>query len=259
MDILVLKLVAAPLLIGMASLAGRRWGETISGWFIGLPLTSGPVCFFLAVEQGAGFAAAAARGCLAGAAAEAGFCLAYAIAAQTGGWPSSIAAGTIAFAVAAAAMQLAAPPLWLLAAIVYLTLILALRLMPRLAAGRAQLPAPPSWDLPARMIVATVLVFVLTEVAPMFGARLSGLIATYPLFGAVLAAFAHRLSGPAAAGRVLRGLLIGLFGFTGFFLLLALTIEPIGIAAAFAAATALALAIQGGSLWTMRLSRRLPR
>jgi hypothetical protein len=256
MDILVLKLVATPLLIGMASLAGRRWGETISGWFIGLPLTSGPVCFFLAVEQGTGFAAAAARGCLAGAAAEAGFCLAYGIAArQGGGWPSAIGAGTIAFAVAAAAMQLAAPPLWLLAAIVYLALILALRLMPRLAAGSARLPTPPRWDLPARMMVATVLVFVLTELAPVFGARLSGLLATYPLFGAVLAAFAHHLSGAAAAGRVLRGLLIGLFGFTGFFVLLALTIEPIGIAAAFAAATALALAIQGGSLWALR---RLP-
>src|SRR6266545_2986584 len=104
MDVLVLKLVAAPLLIGTASLAGRRWGETISGWFIGLPLTSGPICLFLAVEQGTGFAATAARGCLAGAAAEAGFCLAYAIAARQGGnWPWAIGAGTIAFAAVAAA------------------------------------------------------------------------------------------------------------------------------------------------------------
>src|SRR6267378_1716062 len=127
--------------------------------------------------------------------------------------------------------------------------------MPPLAGGRAQLPRPPSWDLPARMIVATALVLALTALAPFVGARMSGLLATYPLFGAVLAAFAHHLSGAAAAGRVLRGLLIGLFGFTGFFLLLALAIEPIGIAAAFTAATALALAIQGGSL---RALRRLP-
>jgi hypothetical protein len=47
----------------------------------------------------------------------------------------------------------------------------------------------------------------------------------------------------------LRGLLIGLFGFTGFFLLLAVTIESVGIAGGFAMATALALAIQGVSLW----------
>ena len=99
------------------------------------------------------------------------------------------------------------------------------------------------------MTVATVLVLGLTELAPLLGARLNGLLATYPLFGAVLAAFAHRLSGAAAAERVLRGLLIGLFGFTGFFLVAALAIEPVGIAGAFAMATVLALAIQGCSLW----------
>jgi hypothetical protein len=128
--------------------------------------------------------------------------------------------------------------------------------MPRRRAGSAAIPAPPPWDLPARMTVATALVFGLTELAPLFGARLSGLLATYPLFGAVLAAFAHRLSGAAAAERVLRGLLIGLFGFTGFFLLLAVTIERINLAASFAAATALALLIQGASLWLLRRPRR---
>ena len=249
MDTLLLKPIVTPLLIGAATLAGRRWGETVSGWFIGLPLTSGPVCWFLAIEQGTGFAAAAARGCLAGAAAEAGFCLAYGVAARNIGWPGSLAAGTGAFAVCAAVLQVIALPLWLLALIVYAALAAALWLMPRLASGRAQLPAPPGWDLPARMIVATALVLALTAVAPWLGARLSGLLTTFPLFGAVLAAFAHHLSGAAAASRVLRGLLIGLFGFTGFLLLLALTIEPIGIAGAFAMATALALAIQGVSLW----------
>src|SRR5438046_7228747 len=138
MDILVFKLVTAPLLIGAASLAGRRWGETISGWLIGLPLTSGPVCLFLAVEQGSGFAAAAARGCLAGAAAEAGFCLAYGVAARNAGWPRSLAAGTAAFAVCVALLQVIAFPLWLLALIVYAALATALWLM-QLASGRAQL------------------------------------------------------------------------------------------------------------------------
>jgi len=249
METLLLKLIVTPLLIGAASLAGRRWGETVSGWFIGLPLTSGPVCWFLALEQGTGFAAAAARGCLAGAAAEAGFCLAYAVAARHAGWVGSIAAGTVAYAACAALLQVASLPLWLLALVVCVALATAPWLMPRLDSGRPQLPAPPTWDLPARMIVATALVLGLTGLAPLVGARLSGLLATYPLFGAVLAAFAHHQSGAAAAGRVLRGLLIGLFGFTGFFLLLTVTIEPIGIAGAFAMATALALAIQGVSLW----------
>src|SRR5918992_1631966 len=66
-DTLVLKLVLTPLLIAAASLAGRRWGPAVSGWFVGLPLTSGPIAFFLALEHGVAFAAAAAVGALAGA------------------------------------------------------------------------------------------------------------------------------------------------------------------------------------------------
>jgi hypothetical protein len=77
--------------------------------------------------------------------------------------------GTLAFAACAAVLQAAAPPLWVLAIIVYAALAAALMLMPSLAGGRAQLPEPPAWDLPARMAVATVLVLVLTEVAPLLG------------------------------------------------------------------------------------------
>src|SRR5207248_731656 len=153
MDTRLLKLIVTPLLIGAASLAGRRWGETVSGWFIGLPLTSGPVCWFLALEQGTGFAAAAARGCLAGAAAEAGFCLAYGVTARHADWLWCIAAGTLAYAMCAALLQVASLPLWLLALVVCAALATGLWLMPRLDIGRPQLPAPPSWDLPARMVV----------------------------------------------------------------------------------------------------------
>ena len=256
MDILVLKLVVTPVLILSASLAGRRWGETVSGWFIGLPLGSGPVCFFLALEQGNDFAAGAARGCVAGTAAEAAFSLAYVWAARGAGWPTAIVSAGIAFAISAAALQTAEAPLALLAPLAYTALVAGLALMPRQRIG-GLVPPPPLWDLPARMALATALVFALTELAPLLGARLSGLLSTYPLFGSVLAVFAHRLSGPTAAQRVLQGMLIGLFGNTAFFQLVALTIESIGVAASFTAATALTLLIQGATLSLVnRTSRR---
>jgi hypothetical protein len=53
MDILVLKLILAPVIIGSASLAGRKWGPVVSGWIVGMPLTSGPVIFFVALSHGA--------------------------------------------------------------------------------------------------------------------------------------------------------------------------------------------------------------
>lgn len=255
MDTLALKLIVTPLLILAASLASRRWGETVGGWFVGLPLTSGPVCFFLALDQGTGFAAGAGLGCLGGAAAEAAFCLAYGKIARHRGWPAALGAASLAFAGGAAVMAMAGLPLAELLIAVWAALVAALALMPRFVAGTALPPAPPAWDIPARMVVATGLVLVLTALAPRFGPLLSGLLATYPVFAAVLAAFSQHGRGPAAAVQVLRGLLLGLFGFTGFFAVLALSLDPLGIAGGFAAATAVALAIQAGTLVLVR--RRL--
>jgi hypothetical protein len=72
---LALKLVLTPVLVGAASLAGRRWGSAIGGWLIGIPFTSGPIAFplygsvlagFAHRIQGAGQAVAVLRGLLLG-------------------------------------------------------------------------------------------------------------------------------------------------------------------------------------------------
>ena len=46
----------------------------------------------------------------------------------------------------------------------------------------------------------------------------------------------------------------GLFAFTGFFAVLAVTLERLGVAGGFATATAVALVIQAGSLIALRRS-----
>jgi hypothetical protein len=97
------------------------------------------------------------------------------------------------------------------------------------------------------MIITTVLVLAITGAAEALGPRLSGVLATFPVYAAILTVFAHR-AGAAAAVQVLRGLLLGLFAFAGFFVVLGILIEPLGVAAGFALATVAALVIQGGSL-----------
>ena len=74
---------------------------------------------------------------------------------------------------------------------------------------------------------------------------------TYPLYTAVLAGFAHRSDGPAAAIRVLRGLLLGLFAFVTFFFTLTVLLTRTSIVVAFAVALTCALAIHGASLWPL--------
>src|SRR5207248_6545610 len=88
-----------------ATLAGRRWGDRLSGWLVGLPLTSGPVVFFLAIDQGNGFATRAALAVLLGTISQAAFAVAYARAAVRGGWAVATIAGCTAFAIATIAFQ----------------------------------------------------------------------------------------------------------------------------------------------------------
>ena len=245
-DTLVLKLVLAPLLIAAASFAGRRWGQAVSGWFVGLPLTSGPIALILALEYGPAFAAAAALGSLLGAVAEAGFSLAYAGAALRWRWPVATAAACTAFVVIGAGLQQVPLGLVPLTVVVFAALAVALRLMPP-TSRVVMVPAPPRWDVPARMVIATILVLLLTEAAPALGPRLAGVLATFPVYAAIMTVFAHRAAA-APAIQVLRGLLLGLFAFAAFFVVLGVTIERAGVVTAFAAALIAALLVQTLSL-----------
>jgi len=67
--------------------------------------------------------------------------------------------------------------------------------------------------------------------------------------------------GPAPATQVLRGLLLGLFAFAGFFAVLGVLIERVGVTASFLAAVAVALGLQAGSLRVVHREARvrLPR
>ena len=194
--VLALKLILTPLLIALATLAGRRWGPGVSGWLVGLPLTSGPISFILAWQQGRPFAAHAAVGTLGGLSSVCFFCLAYALISAALSWPAASALALGVFLVSAALWNALSLPL--LPTIVILAAAIAgtFALMPRRAAPDAAL-TQPKWDLPLRMVVATGFVLALTAASSALGPRLSGIISPLPIFGVILAAFTHRMAGTA--------------------------------------------------------------
>lgn len=236
MDTLALKLVLTPLLILLVSLAGRRWGSGISGLLIGLPLTSGPVCAFLVLEQGAAFGGQAAVGALAGIVAVAGGCVGYGIAARRGlRWPSCLATGGASFGVLAIAVhQLSAPP-----AAMFLVAVLAVcaaAAVLRDAGGLVwrQARQRDGWrDAGVRAVLATATVLILTAVADRLGPQTSGLLAPFPVYTSVLVVFSHREEGSAAARRLLRGQMLGSVSFAVFFLIVAAWIDTHGAGVAF--------------------------
>lgn len=252
-NIFILKLLLTPTLIGLISLAGRRWGPSISGLLVGIPLTSAPVAFFIALNEGVSFASATAMGILAGTISQAAFCIAYRKLAHKVNWLISLVLSSLVFIASTGILQFLNLPLTPLYLLVILFLMLGLRLTLRKKDILAATSKPlPKWDMPARMIVATTYVVSLTGIAPYIGPHLTGLLSPFPLYAAILAVFAHRLHGPSPADKVIHGLMVGLFGFASFFLVLSGLLPQVGITTAFIAATITVLAVQAVALQILK-------
>lgn len=249
MNILILKLILAPVIIGSASLAGRKWGSAVSGWIVGLPLTSGPVAFFLALSHDKIFVFNAIRGTLSGGFSLIAFCLAYAWAARKYNWRIAACGSIFIFGVITAILQNAViSPLIPLFFMIVLTIFAGLWLMPEQEPTQVGETTPGQWDIPARILIGTSFILLITGIAPYIGAQLTGLLTTIPLYAGILTVFAHRHQGHPGANSVLRGLIFGLFSFAGFYLVLGLLIQDTSLPISFGAATLASLSVQGLTL-----------
>jgi hypothetical protein len=175
------------------------------------------------------------------------FCLAYSLAAARTKWFISAGGSILAF--------ISATFIWnqfslsligtFFIALVLISVIF--RLIPRREADNATMQAP-KWDIPARMLLATAFVVLITSYSPLLGPHLSGLIAPFPVFGLVLSTFIHHQLGGDAAIKLLHGIVLGSFGFIGFFLVVGLTLPALGIVWTYLLASLTALLINGVSL-----------
>lgn len=242
----ILKLLLVPTFIAIVSLAGRRWGPTVSGWLIGLPLTSGPVAFFLALEQGDLFASVAARAIMVGIISVFIFAFVYARLAIRFSWIPSVLAGWISYFLCTYLLNTLNLSILVGFVFVLVVLMATLILMPNVGTDKSP-SAAPNWELPARMISATALVFIITGAAQLLGPQLTGLLAPFPVYATILAVFIHRLEGGGQSVRVLRGLVAGSFTFAVFFLIISATILPWGVGASFTCAIGASVLTHAGS------------
>lgn len=230
--VLLVKLFAAPTLIGLASLAGKRWGPNIAGLMGGLPLVGAPVILALWLEHGGAYARDAA------------------LAAPAGLWANIVYMLILGFSSARLRWYTAIPLAWacyLAAAL----LIERLGLARSLALGLAAIPglwfaavrwlprplAPPrSTHLPgiellARMVAAALLVYTLATLSAHLGAELTGILSGAPVAAVVIPAFIYANAGRDALLLTLRGFLTGLMGFAVFFLILGHSMAALGAGA----------------------------
>ncbi|GGV19940.1 hypothetical protein GCM10010495_38790 [Kitasatospora herbaricolor] len=247
---LILKLLLAPALVVASSLAGRRWGPTLAGTLVALPIVAGPILFITWLEHGRDFAARAAGASLLGLVSLALFAVVFALLARTaraGHWAVTLVlAWTVCLAADLVLSRLSVSP------VLALGLSLAATACGAKALGRARAgevpkaPPPPRWDLPARGTATALLVTALTTAASHLGPDLTGVLAPFPIGTSVVATFALAQGGAAVAEATLRGVLRGLVGFAAFCYLVAVLTGPLDGAAAFGIAVVCTLALQLG-------------
>ncbi len=235
-----LRLALVPAAVWLASLAGRRWGHSVSGYLGGLPLIGGPITLFLALDLGTAFAAKSALFTLGAVLGQGAHLMALAHVGQRRGWVAALAAGWGAFALAALMVALLPLTLGLAFLLAAGALAAAWRWLPR-DRGEPARPSIPAMELRLRLVAAFALAGLILWSAPLFGPMASGILLSLPITGSIMPPFTLALYGPGALARLIRGFVVGLSGFTAFFLVVAATLVPLGVAMSFGAAIAAAL------------------
>ena len=169
MALFLFKLIGAPLFLAAATLAARRWGETVGGLIIALPLVSGPISVVLAVEHGADFAVNAALGSLVGTAALAFFGGVYAAVCPRGRIVA-ILTGLTAFAAASWILKALNLSLWPLFILTVVLLMVGAYFIP-VSKASAKPQRPPKYDLCLRMGFMALMMLAVTGAAPLSDRR----------------------------------------------------------------------------------------
>lgn len=256
---MLVKIFLTPLLILMCLLVVRRWGSFVGGVIAGLPLISGPVSFFLTLEQGAAFSAAASFNTLLGVLACTATALLYPWLAAWGmPWFVALPAALCGFFGGGwVVLRLPISPEWAVA-LSMLCPVLVLACLPRVVARPGQGHAMSAHvRVPVQMACGAGLVLAVTGAARWIGPGWSGVLMFFPVMICSIVPFAHAALGAPAVVSIFRGIMAGWFGCIAFAVVVMTGVEhlPLWLCYSLASGAAL-LASAVVSLLEQRLQHR---
>lgn len=227
---LILKMVVTAGFVVVATFAAERAGPVVGAMIATLPIAAGPAYLFIALQHDPGFVAHSALGSLVVNVATSIFALAYAMRAQRSGLAASVLPAISIWLVLASVVN--AVPWTTMTAVAFNAAGLAacIAVGNRFRHVRVP-PAPRRWtDVLLRAGMVAVLVAVVVTASEVVGAKLTGILAVFPIVLLSLILILHpRIGGPATAA-VLANTLLGLAGFSLCCLTAHLLVEPLGTA-----------------------------
>ncbi len=254
--LLAAKIVAAVIIVVSASRATERLGPFLGAMIATLPVSTGPVYVFLAMDHDAAFISDAARMSVAGVSATVAFVAAHAFAAQRCTTPLSWLSGTAAWFTVALLLQLRDWSFSEACALFAGSFALAIRGLRRYAAPVPAVSQPRArYDLALRAGLVAGVVVATNIAGRVAGPGLTGVLATYPVvFTSLVLILQPRCGGPFTASMLVNALK-GLIGFGVALVVLHLAAARLSSAAALLIALGVAVG-WNISLTLLRARRR---
>jgi hypothetical protein len=245
--VLVLRMGVAAAFVITASMITERSGPAIGALVATLPISAGPSYVFLALDHDAAFVADGALASLPMNAVTIAMGLVYVTLAQRHGMPLSFAGAILVWLVGATLVR--STP-WPLAAGILANAVgiaICLPLVHRFRFARMPLITRRWYDIPLRATLVAILVATVVTLSGMVGAKISGIIALFPVVFSSLMLILHpRIGGPPTAAVIANGA----WGLMGF----GLAIAVLHVAALrFGSAAGLSLALLTCIAWNLGL------
>jgi hypothetical protein len=240
---LLLRIIIGPLGVLGGTVAQRRLGPAVGGLVIGLPLTSLPLLWLVALQRGGTFTGSMTNAILIGSISE-GFVL-WAYARLTVRYTPMVALlGALSvFAVSVTIIGMFRFSPVIAGLLTSAGLALALRWWPE--SSTDVVAQNVRSRLVLRVIAATVFTIVIVTMAGKFGALLSGLVDALPMTTLLMAFMTHQEQGPDATSQFIRGVLRGSFSWVISTVVLAIVLATGHVLLAFGLSLLTALLVQG--------------
>jgi hypothetical protein len=242
MILLLLRIAIAPLIVVAGTLVQRRFGNAVSGLLIGLPLTSLPLLWLVALQHGSSFASSMSGAILVGSTAQVVVLWMYALLAPRVSPLLALGGALIGFTLSIAALHLLSLSVLFASVLAAAGFAVALYWWPYTESAPQE---TGRYRMILRIVISAGFTLFLVTLAGRFGAGISGLLAALPMMSLVMAFVTHQELGANASAQFLRGVTRGSFSYVASMFVLAELLRTGNIGMAFPLATLVALAIQG--------------
>jgi hypothetical protein len=210
MQILVIKLLFAPLFIIFTYVIQRKYGARLGGVFMAIPFIVVPILVVLYLQEGRDFFHSAVIGTYSGQIGLLFFVLAFTSMARRFKWYWCLLAATASYALAVLILSPVMTNLWV-GMVSWFVIWVAVMKTFKAYDRTESLSATTRWDLPIRVFSALALIFLITEFADQLGPQYSGALAMYPVMTSIMSTFNHYRFGANSSIALMHGLTQYLF------------------------------------------------